>query len=57
MQMLDPPHKIIKHKGKQNPSKKCHYHNGIGHNISKCMDLLRQLWKLYKDKMMDEFVK
>lgn len=54
--MLYPPQKIIKGMGKLNQQKYFHYHEAVGHNTGECRDLLKKLWKLYDDEMLDKFV-
>lgn len=48
--------KIVRDIGRLNLNKYCPYHEVIGYNMNECRDFLRQLWKLYKNGGLDEFV-
>lgn len=56
-QILALPRKMMKKIDKLNPNKHLTYHDNIGHNTRECQDLLRQLWKLFEEGKVNEFVK
>lgn len=55
--MFDPPRKVVRDMGRLKPNTYCYYHKAIGLTRANAGLLLRQLWKLYKDERLDEFVK
>ncbi|KAL8464668.1 hypothetical protein ACS0TY_034245 [Phlomoides rotata] len=54
--LLTPPNPIKSGYNDLDQRKYCYFHGSAGHNTSQCRDLLRQLWRLFEEGKLNDFV-
>ncbi|KAL8555747.1 hypothetical protein ACS0TY_003526 [Phlomoides rotata] len=54
--LLKKPHPIKATQKELDFDRFCHFHDSPGHNTSQCRNLLRQLWKLFEEGKLNEYV-